>query len=301
MIASIITLKKFISYLKMKLFFKLSENYKLNSGLRIAEAINYIKNDKKIKSVIFWTTHKCASTFVSKFLLTLARDSNLRYFDYASHIWELGNSIKIKNPYQIEVDCDFLYRKYGEIYGPIRKPFDFSYKDQFNNIFFLRDPRDLIISLYYSLAYSHPLPLHNKGKEKFIKKRYQARKMGIDKFFLEQIDKWIIPYFTKYRFIKENSKLSSVHKYEDLKKNPRKFILEITKKMNVSISKKLLNYLVNDFEKPFKNKADLKKLKKFSHTRSGKIKQFQHELKKDTLREGNRKLKKILNYWNFEI
>jgi endo-alpha-1,4-polygalactosaminidase (GH114 family) len=159
----------------------------------------------------------------------------------------------------------------------------------------------LIISLYYSTAYSHPLPTHKIDKKIFINERNRIKDMGINNFFLDQIDKWIIPQFTKYRHIKENSKLSSFHKYENLVKNPKKIIFEITKKMNISITEKIIDNLAEDFKRPFKNKTKVKSKNLFVHTRSGNSRQFEYELNKDVLKTGNDKMIKTLEYWDFEI
>ena len=77
------------------------------------------------------------------------KNTNYKYLDYASSIWYLGNNISVENPFTIESDCPFLYKEYGEIYGPLRTPFKIQNIENFNNIFFLRDPRDLLISSFY--------------------------------------------------------------------------------------------------------------------------------------------------------
>jgi len=289
-----------IYFFKTKLVYRIIKNDNFRTLIRIADSSNYLEKNKKINSVIFWTTHKCASTYISKFLDLVAKESSLKHFDYAGHIWELGNEISLEDPFQIEQNCDFLYKQHGEIYGPMRTPFDFNLRSNLNNIFFLRDPRDLIISKYYSVAYSHPVPSHNKGKKKFLDLRYQTKKMDINDFFLKEIDDWIIPYYTKYKFMRENSKLSSVHKYEDLKENPKKTFLELTKNMKIDISEKLIDNLVKSFEKPFKNKKKNKSKNIFLHTRSGEIRQFESELNNKVLSIANNKLEEIIDYWKFK-
>lgn len=288
-----------IYYFKSIIIFRIIKNDKFKVLRRIADSSDYLENRKEINSIIFWTTHKCASTYISKFLELISKESKQKHFDYAGNIWELGNEIKIKDPFDIETNCDFLYREYGEIYGPMRTPFDFSLRDKLNNIFFLRDPRDLIVSKYYSIAYSHPEPSNIIVKKEFLKKRYEARKLGINNFFLKQIDDWIIPHYTKYKCMRENSRFSSFHKYEDLKDNPKKVFFKITKDMNIDISEKMIDELVKSFEKPFKDKKNNKLNDIYSHTRSGENRQFENELSRDILIRGNNKLKDIINYWKF--
>ena len=300
MIKIIKLVRNFVNYFKILLIFKIIKNNKFRVLRRIADSSHYLENKPKITSVIFWTTHKCASTYISKFLNLISKESNLNHFDYAGQIWELGNEIKLKYPFNIEQNCDFLYRKKGEIYGPMRMPFEFDTRSQLNNIFFLRDPRDLIISNFYSIAYSHPIPSNKFLKKNFLRKRRLAKKIGINNFFLKQIDDWIIPCYTNYKIMRENSKISSFYKYEDLKKNPKKVFSKISKKMNNNISQKFINKLSYNFEKPFKKKITNKK-NFFLHTRSGANRQFEKELKKNVLLKGNKKLTKILKYWNFKI
>ena len=284
-----------------KLFYKIASHHKIILFSRIADSDRFLQNRDKIKSVIFWTTHKCASTFISSYLKSISSVTNLKHYDYAGHIWELGNEIKLDKPFLIESDCDFLYRRFGELYGPMRTPFEFDTRKYLNNIFFLRDPRDLIISKYYSIAYSHPIPSNKNTRRDFLKKRDEAKELGINDFSLKQIDEWIIPYYTKYKFMKENSNLSSVFKYEDLKKNPKKIFLELTSQMKIDVSEKLVLNLVEKFEKPFTNKIKNNNNNYYLHTRSGENRQFEHEFNKDFLSKINKKLEDIINYWNFKI
>lgn len=287
---------KIIYFINTRLVFKFINQKKFVPLLRIADANNYQNNNKNFNSVIFWTTHKCASTFIAKFLESIAKASNLEHLDYAGNIWSVGNAIKLDNPYSIESECSFLYRKYGEIYGPMRTPFEFINRSKLNNIFFLRDPRDIIISNYYSTAYSHSIPSHNYTKKLLLQKRTKTKKMDINDYFLEQIESWVIGQYEMYKFFKENSELTSVHKYEDLKENPNQTFLRITKSMNIDISEELMNNLISSFEEPFK-----KKLNKKLHIRNGKSRQFEHELNRDTIIKGNEKLRGLLDYWEFKI
>lgn len=293
-------LRNLYIYLTTKLFYRIVSKKKIILFNRIADSDKFLQNKNINRSIIFWTTHKCASTFISKFLYLISKETKLKHVDYAGLIWELGNEIKTNNPFLIETECDFLYRKYGEIYGPMRTPFEFEIRKHLNNIFFLRDPRDLIVSKYYSIAYSHPEPSNDKVKLEFLNKRNIALRMDINEFFLKQIDEWIIPHYSTYKKIRENSEISSFFKYEDLKEHPKKTFLELTKNMKISIQENLVDELISKLEKPFKKKISKNQDINYSHTRSGKSRQFEYEIEKKTLKLGNDKLKDLLNYWNFK-
>ena len=57
-----------IYFFKTKLVYRIIKNDNFRTLIRIADSSNYLEKNNKINSVIFWTTHKCASTYISKFL-----------------------------------------------------------------------------------------------------------------------------------------------------------------------------------------------------------------------------------------
>ena len=129
----------------------------LNSSVAAKRVLDAqeILNQKKIanKSSLIWTTHKCASVYIKKVIHTINKHSEVKGFDYSSTIWSLGSHIKIDNPYEIE-SISSLYRTHGEIYGPLRTPFEFEGM-RILIMYFLRDPRDLLVSRYYSMSFLH--------------------------------------------------------------------------------------------------------------------------------------------------
>jgi hypothetical protein len=144
----------------------------------------------KPPSVLFFTTHKCASTFIPPLLTTITRNSNYEFKDYAQAIWNLGDKLDIGQDQEnflssfLENAADRLFFRRGEIYAPLRVPVDFSERKNLKHIFFLRDPRDVMVSAYYSFGLTHSLPKNSK-----LRKRHQLRKQRI----LEQgIDDYVI-------------------------------------------------------------------------------------------------------------
>lgn len=268
---------------------------------RIKEAANYLKNkSKNKKSILLWTTHKTASTFIGKALKQITKNSDYKYYDYASSIWYLGDSLKIENPFKVESDCPFLFKDYGEIYGPLRTPFKIKGQENFNNIFFLRDPRDLLISGFYSKSMTHELPTHKLIRKNFLEERSRIFEQGIDFYCLEYVDKWIIPFFKSYQEIRDNCPGSKFLSYEDFLNSPSNFLRKLCKFMNIEIKEENIKVLTKKALKPFK-KNTFSKNKKISHFRSGKNRQFEYEIKEKTLKEINEKLKDTLLYWGFNI
>ena len=68
----------------------------------------------------------------------------------------------------------------------------------------MRDPRDVLVSSFYSRSASHEIPQNNIWKQKFLEVRKKSLIQGIDDYCLEYTDKWIIPYFKQYQYMKDN-------------------------------------------------------------------------------------------------
>jgi hypothetical protein len=100
---------------------------------------------------------------------------------------------------------DVLQNCYG-IIGPLRFPIADKILRRSNIILHLRDPRDVLVSLYYSLAYSH----ENIPGEA----RVNARKMGIDQFVMTRSPVYLKRY-ERYAAIVQAYPVRLLH-YEDM-------------------------------------------------------------------------------------
>ena len=140
------------------------------------------------ESVYFYTFHKCASSLFSDYVLK--NIDGLRHVDYDSLIYngEMGPG----RP---------TFEKMGHVYGPIRiyscpstlpvykllvEP---TTKREFVRdkiaVFLVRDPRDILVSAYYSFGYSHELSPVEKIRRLQESLRSDIRKMSLDEYVLE--------------------------------------------------------------------------------------------------------------------
>lgn len=253
------------------------------------------KSLSKVKSVLFWTTHKCASSFMGDFFIMVDTYSSLKHINYAQVIDALGSKLQLEMPYSIE-SMPHLYFPYGELYGPLRTPFDFPGRSEFNNIFFLRDPRDLLISLYYSRAYTHAIPQHPAIRREFLVRRQDALEMGIDMFCLRFADEWILPHFAQYQQLREASYRAHVFTYDSFLEDKSLFVSSLCGSLGVELPRPVLEKFVISAEAPFSS-PQTQSLKR--HTRSGKSRQFEQELEVRTVDILNNKLRDLIMYWGF--
>lgn len=136
-------------------------------------------------SVLFFTVHKCASTFLPNALGYLNRRYlGLRQLDLAGYIWNM----KAAPVYEYIQEHSSLIRPTGHIYVPLREYVRVGRLEEFRPIVMVRDPRDVLVSHFYSIAYSHNLPAHPYRRAQFASERERVKTMEVDDYVLEQLN-----------------------------------------------------------------------------------------------------------------
>jgi hypothetical protein len=243
------------------------------------------------ESIFFFTLHKSASTLFSKFLFP-----NLKgriHIDYANILYDKPENWK---------DI-FRFRKKGILYGPIRvsshpglekkKLVDPTINVDFISskscIIFTRDPRDILVSEFYSFGYTHPL---NPVKEKRIwqlELRKKIQNQSIDDYAIENCDH-LKKSFEILIKIQKNARNTTNLRYEDMINN----FLKFSDKLNAVLE--FDNDIYSEF---YELTRPLENINKNSHKRSGNPGDYQKEFKEETIQYLNKNLRKVLDHFNY--
>jgi len=126
------------------------------------------------KDIIVFTLHKSASMLLHHLCTYLSQQSNLEYHSPNNQ----KNSI---NPHALLIDKTIWQTRHG-CFAPIRFYVDVPEMQDYNVILHLRDPRDVLVSMYFSYCYIHAGPVTpNTGYRK------EVAEQGIDAFVLAKI------------------------------------------------------------------------------------------------------------------
>lgn len=297
---NLMKIKSYFSSVKNKLVSQLGRDQR-EQNRRLFQAQKDIigSSEKRNDSIFFFTTHKCASTFISQALPILAKDASRPYFDFATCIWRLGDKISLKNPYDLEHHGS-IYRRYGEVYGPLRTPIELPIIQECNNILFLRNPFDLLISSYYSKAFSHSPPLHEKSNKVFQEDRFRAKQEGIDKFVIREAKSWILPCFSKYAQLKKCAVRCIILKYDSFFYDFDGFYSDLVEALEMSPSIAIKKELYDIAKRPFAStNADSSNDNIYSHHRSGQSKQYLSKIKPETYTCLSKILQPVLEEFDF--
>jgi hypothetical protein len=237
----------------------------------------------KPKSLFFVTLHKTASSFFAQFILPKAK--KWQHKDYAQELFQ-------------NKTVDVTYKKRGYLYGVIRLSLEkgntyekvvrpildsmILYKS--NVLFFLRDPRDVLVSYFYSMAYSHDLSKNPQSKKLQIENRKHALELGVDQWALWYAD-YLKGYFEYIFDVNDKNPKSQILTYEMMVLNPEEMWGKISKILSLPESLKI----------PFiEQTRPIKTRDIYKHRRDGRPGNYVESLKETTVIELEKKLKPVL-------
>ncbi len=281
------TIKKIKIFIQEKFNFVYRIYIKFVLRSKLQDEINFFQNkyqiSSKSKSIILFTTHKSASTFFDKFFFQFKKNFNKKYlnFDYYNTYFG-GNTLHKNSNFLVK---NFLSR--GIIYGPIRSPIKLKSLEKFKIILFVRDPRDILISDYFSKKYSH-----NIINKKFLNQKKEAKKLDLDTYVLKNA-KIYLRIFNQYISLFTLSDFTLI-KYNTMINNPKRFQSLLVEIFDLDQSKKEIK---NFFKKELKQ--DFKKNNYSSHRKTGTINIYKKFLKQKTILKLNKIYKPILLKYKF--
>ena len=156
-----------------------------------------------MSSIILYTIHKAGSTFVNGLLAQICRRLEIEHHTENDVRYQMLNSTLSWKQYlesNVGTGC------FGPIRAAANLPIFPDNLDEHSILLHLRDPRDIVTSMYFSQAYSHPV--QSGVFEMTPQQREQLREEGIDRFVIQSA-KLLRPKYD--RLFEELKDLSLIH------------------------------------------------------------------------------------------
>jgi hypothetical protein len=157
-------------------------------------------------------------------------------------------------------------------------------------IFFVRDPRDILVSSYYSFGFTHGFSSLKIVREQEIARRKEIQEKTLDEYVIQSADAQV-KYFETLWQLSKDCEQSIIIKYEDMINDFDKF------------SKQLCKYVILDdnvMSQIYQKTRPKEKENISAHRRSGKVKGFENKLNKNTIDILNKKLSRVLDLFEYE-
>jgi hypothetical protein len=245
-------------------------------------------------SVLHFSFNKAATQTVKKLLIECACRNKLTpvvLHDYAFH-----HSM----PFLDHLDCEGI-KKYAHLFksnGYLYTVFGGMIEgipslEKFKVVLVVRDPRDILVSDYYSIAYSHAIPDGEK-KEVYLSRRAAALASPLDEYVLNSAPK-LQSVFEKYA-MHLFPVCPGVHvaRYEDMVENFPEWLDSLVSACGMEISKSFRQNLVEKHEARRPKGENIHK-----HLRKGMPGEHREKLRPETVEQLNQIFKESLTRFNY--
>lgn len=216
---------------------------------------------------------------------------DLRRADLASYLWCASS----QDIYTVLGRSPHAVRKRGVLYGPLRYYVPVPDLSHYRVILMLRDPRDVLVSQYFSMAYSHSPPPNPRRLMRFKKRRAHARTLPVDEFALELADKWRERYRV-YASELLGQKNVTFLKYEDMINRTDVWLSKLTDSLGIEL---------NDDDKAYVHEMGIFGKSKdediYAHVRKAAPGDHREKLSQDTRELLNDKLADVIESFDYAI
>jgi hypothetical protein len=204
-----------VKYLAGEVLYRSSLCRRIYIQIRYPSEIKFSKyhnndHESNCRSILFFTTHKCASMYVGKTLKqVLSNQHNIKFIDLNAYRVAKGATISessgtivgaAEDIDDLEYKKRIYFKPFGYFFGPLRHPGYIRLANDANDykiLLMLRDPRNMLTSLYSSIKYNHILPFaSSERRERMLLDRQKLSLQSIDEFVLEYRFYWLERYKT---------------------------------------------------------------------------------------------------------
>lgn len=256
---------------------------------RLIKGSNF--NENKKTSIIHFSFNKAATQYVKSILMRCAVNNGMVQvnfdgyafnsdFPFLQHL-SLSEMEKYKHIFKKN---GYLYSVFGGMVEGIPN------LDEYKIVLFVRDPRDILTSRYYSISYSHGVPaVFGDKHDIFIKEQIKARNHTIDEYVISESDMLLLE-FNRYNeiFLEKHSNYF-LTKYEHMVDEFDVWLKSLLDYCEFNINKDLLRTFTDE-----NNKLLSKGENKFKHVRKGKPGDYKEKLKPETVEFLNNKFSSVL-------
>lgn len=231
-------------------------------------------------SILHFSLNKAATQYTKNILRAIAAENNLT--PVGMNEWAFGST----QPY-----LDHLSALQMEQYKHVFRPAGYLYSvfggmvENIDNLaaykilLMVRNPRDILVSSYFSAAFSHPLPGEKSDKRAaFLERREHAKSIGIDAFTLEEAPRLLANLQRYQQWLLTPCPHVLVLRNEDMILDFKAWLSEIVAYTGCSISEKLETGLVEKHMAAKPLRED-----KMRHLRKGVAGDFLEKLKPATI------------------
>jgi hypothetical protein len=184
--------------------------------------------------------YKAGSSLLNRTLRQLCRNSNVEYVDVLKQFREAGTILETAkfSAAARESVRDYLDHR-GIVFSGWREfptNYDLPLRSETHTYLLVRDPRDMITSLYFSLKYSHPTT--GLEADYILPERERLQNVDIDSFARQQAAP-IARYFAAYAALSDTQLM--LRRYEDIVFDRARFVAELCQHFGLEVPQRKMD------------------------------------------------------------
>lgn len=201
-----------------------------------------------IPSVMAFSMAKAGSTLLYDMLRNLSRHAGLTYFSIEDKLFADNQS-----PTHRPTAIGNIFREKGYCYGGFRQfpafPVPILWSSRI--VFLVRDPRDMITSLYFSLLSSHAIPPAGTPggvREQMLAERERLSRLGINEWAPEQVRSYVRMfegYVAQGFHWRPNV---AIYRYEDVIHRKREWLSDIAAWFSWDVEQDVINAIAESLD-----------------------------------------------------
>ena len=216
----------------------------LESGREFAFRVPKPRGGDETRRFIF-ALHKSGSVLLNRIVDDLAAEAGVPVFNFPELLFE--NGIRFKDLHSVPGD---LFDDTGMIYSGFRHvpkaPCKMNFTKGGKVILMVRDPRDILVSMYFSMKGSHAVPKSGNSREKLLKIRENAEAVTIEEFVRSGSGRLRKKFQLYHEALVENESLDvRVFRYEDVIFEKPDWVREIAKFFEIEAPEDKMNEIAS--------------------------------------------------------
>lgn len=265
---------------KPRIRFRFKAERRLSRGISLSDSTH--------RSLLFFTTQKCASRYVNSLLCRLAEAEGLVPIDFDAYV-AMDRPPRHLSPFAPEGTRALAFQPSGYYYGPFGSWRQIPDMASYAVVLQLRDPRDVLTSLYYSTAFSHALI-----SRKVIRRRQAAQQMSVDEYVLANSDEFLRIY-RRYCDKLVNAPGVLFLKYEHMVADFSDWLTQLSTHTGLSQHRDVLDALIAEAD------FEVEREDKYAQRRQVTPGDHRRKLAPATIQSLNQQFKPILETLQYEI
>lgn len=249
------------------------------------------------RSILFFTVYRAASSFLGGFQRKIVEGAGMTPVDLDGYFFDNGKGKKWEGSGRVNVNVP--YQSTGYFYGPFRS-FNrgIANIDDYKILLVLRDPRDVIVSAYYSL-YSHVSPdsMSKKKLQQRQERREEKLRQSVDEYIINKMNSTtrLTDYYLEYHRELLGKKNVLFLKYEDMVTHFDPWLDRMLEFFELEVSPQLLEEI--------KNAANFNVTREDVHKHKRQVTpgDYKRKLNNETIEFLNERTKEVLDLFGYAL